>query len=426
MYCGGAGPNSPSNFGTYVIRNFTILYVALALGIAASAFPANPAKTITVQNPGAQLANPQRRDVELEARRRQAWNVVTGLNSGPDGMGIPSFKSWHRAEEIFGQDSADLALRRSSRTHAGEAEVIIATYYNQLAYRHIRDNRLNTRAALQHMRRYGAHHSSVAENRTIPPLPDGSAVALTVWWPANSKQVTAMPVWDPELNPARRGGNSYISWQRAVGIDPAMKSSDQSSTSIAFAGRSHRDVRRVALNDFHYARVDQAMADAIMRNSQTRKAALIALGRRIEADDLLVLVAMHVAVKESDSWTWATLWWHDHPDRGPFATERPKLAGAWRNYLLDVAPDATDEPGAPFEPCFNPWLEARFPDGGSGGGIVSNCIACHQRASYPAASFLPITSTTPDLEIDPAFAPAQLRTDFLWSIARQHFLPIRD
>src|SRR5690606_27381215 len=95
--------------------------------------------------------------------------------------------------------------------------------------------------------------------------------------------------------------------------------------------------------------------------------------------------------------------------------------GAWRNYLLDVALDpqtqSTEDRGPDI--CFNPWLDARFPDGGAGGGTVSNCIACHRRASYPAVSFLPITRGAPDFIGDPAFGPGRLRTDFLWSLARQ-------
>ena len=153
-----------------------------------------------------------------------------------------------------------------------------------------------------------------------------------------------------------------------------------------------------------------------------RKAALIALGRGIEAGDHLVMVAMHIASKEVQDWVWVTMWWHDKPDRGPFARDRPDgMASPWRNYLLDVALDARGAGAEDDGPrsCFNPWLEARFPDDGLGGGTASNCVACHSRASYPPVSFLPITRGAPDVTQDPAYAPGRLRTDFLWSLPRQ-------
>jgi hypothetical protein len=175
--------------------------------------------------------------------------------------------------------------------------------------------------------------------------------------------------------------------------------------------------------------VDRPTADAIAQNPGARKAALISLGRPVRPGDYLVLVAMHIATKEISDWVWATIWWHDQPEEGAFARARPDtVRGAWRNYLMDVAfddalPQAAD--GGPHV-SFNPWLEARFPDQGSGGGTVSNCMTCHRRASYPAIRFLPITRGQADLNRDPAYATDRLRTNFLWSIALQKPLPELD
>jgi hypothetical protein len=158
----------------------------------------------------------------------------------------------------------------------------------------------------------------------------------------------------------------------------------------------------------------------LMRDRSARKAATIALGRDLREGDYLVLVSANLGRRETENWVWAAFWWHDRPDQGPFAAERPAgLSGAWRHYLLQVAFDA-DQPaasdGGPHV-CFDPWLEGRFPDGGHGSGTLSNCVACHQRASYPAVNFLPVTRGAPDLANDPAFSPGRLRTDFIWSIA---------
>ena len=69
--------------------------------------------------------------------------------------------------------------------------------------------------------------------------------------------------------------------------------------------------------------------------------------------------------------------------------------------------DATFGTGAP---CFNPWLEARFPD-----GMRSNCVTCHQRAVVGATDYLPVT--TGRLRDDDTYFAGHAPTDFVWSIA---------
>jgi hypothetical protein len=166
--------------------------------------------------------------------------------------------------------------------------------------------------------------------------------------------------------------------------------------------------------------VDSRMASRLMRDPTARKAALIALGREIRSGDYLALVAANLATKELPDWIWVTFWWHDRPDEGPFASGRPaSLEKAWRNYRMATTFDSNLPASADGGPqiCFDPWLEGRFPDGGQGNGMVSNCIACHRRASYPPIGFLPVTRGMPDLKRDPAYAPGRLRTGFLWSIS---------
>lgn len=75
------------------------------------------------------------------------------------------------------------------------------------------------------------------------------------------------------------------------------------------------------------------------------------------------------------------------------------------------------EAGGGPDVCFNPWLEARFPDGGFGSGTQSNCIACHRRAAYPPVNFLPVTRGDPDFLQDPAYAAGLVRTSSLWGLA---------
>lgn len=162
------------------------------------------------------------------------------------------------------------------------------------------------------------------------------------------------------------------------------------------------------------------MAQRLNADWDARKVALITLGRNIREGDSLTLIGVSLASKEIANWVWATYWWHDFADQGPYAADRPAaLTGEWRSFLMQTAFDSTmpvSAQGAPHV-CFNPWLEGRFPDGGHGAGVVSNCMACHSRASFPAIKFLPVTRGEPDLAGDPAYRQGRLRTGFLWSIA---------
>jgi hypothetical protein len=136
-------------------------------------------------------------------------------------------------------------------------------------------------------------------------------------------------------------------------------------------------------------------------------------GRTLQEGDLVVFAGTHLTTKEIDDWVWGTFWWHDRPDAGPFAADRPAtVKGVWRNYLLSASYDLNlprESDGKPVI-AFNPYLEAHFKD-----GVVSNCMNCHHRAASPNPGFKPIFRGDPDPN-DRAFAPGLLRTDFLWSI----------
>jgi hypothetical protein len=257
--------------------------------------------------------------------------------------------------------------------------------------------------------------------RTVPAFPRDSIVVMTAWWPVSARAATPLPVWDEDDAARLAGTNAYVSWPRVVAVDARPESGTEPAEVLTeFAGRTIPKARRVSLERFFHLRVDAHMADVLMTDDASKKAALIALGRPLEAGDQLALVGAHVLGMEIQSGIWGTFWWHDQPERGPFAADRPvDVAGVWRNYLMDVVFDAALPPGpdGAARRCFNPWFEAKFPDGGHGNGLKSNCVSCHSRASYPRTDFLPILRGVPDLLNDPAFGAERLRTDQLWSIA---------
>jgi hypothetical protein len=376
------------------------------------------------------------RSGNLPRQRQYVWDVLVDLTRRQSN-GQPLFESWYGENQVFSSVELHNIRRgirgfRASRgnaaflgqsdvTKSADSAVLTYTLYNYSAYKHIRDNRLYLISQLDSLRTAGEVDQTFGEDRSVPTFPSDAVVIKTAWWPIAQNGLTAMPVWDPERNPPRPSGNPYISWQRVIAVDATGPSNPQASANVRtnLAGRSIDEAHRVGLGAFYYVVVDAPMAKQMRRDHSAQKAALIALGRPIRAGDYLALVAVNMATREINNWIWAAFWWHDYAERGVLAADRPnQLIGAFRNYLLQVAFDS-DKPaaidGGPHI-CFNPWLEGRFPNGGQGSGTKSNCIACHRRASYPVVSFLPVTRGIADPRSDSAFAPARLRTSFLWAI----------
>jgi hypothetical protein len=185
----------------------------------------------------------------------------------------------------------------------------------------------------------------------FPAFPPDAAIVKLVWYPLPIGGAIELPVWDDDT--ALPDGNPTRTWSRTVTISEAQ------------------------LDDFIHDDRDGVH---------------------------MLLIAAHVTTKALPDWTWATFWWHDRPDAGPFADGRPDaVRGAARHYRMNAAFDAGT-------PCFNPYLEARFPDGKS-----SSCLACHRRAVVGATDYLPVThGRLPD---DDPYFRAHVPTDFVWSLA---------
>ena len=99
------------------------------------------------------------------------------------------------------------------------------------------------------------------------------------------------------------------------------------------------------------------------------------------AGDYAILVGFHFATHEIPDWLWATFWWHNLPDKGKYAEDRPaSLKGVWQNYLMTASYDMDEprEPDATPRIAYNPYLEGALDD-----GLTSNCMTFHRRAAWP-------------------------------------------
>ena len=65
---------------------------------------------------------------------------------------------------------------------------------------------------------------------------------------------------------------------------------------------------------------------------------------------------------------------------------------------------------------YNPYIEGKFPN-----GVVSNCMACHNRASSPAlegelCGALPVTRGSYDYQPTSPEREGRVKLEFLWSL----------
>lgn len=370
---------------------------------------------------------------DMVAQRRHMWHLFAAAVRSTD-QEVPVFLSWFGAGEVFpdpARRSSPQASPRELRSafsspksqftaaQRGAPPLIIRAHYNRAATEHIYRNKLDLAATLSALADVPAAANSMV--RAIPEFPRDSMVLKTAWWPVPEEGVVPLPIWDPERNPISAHGNDYPTWSRLVGVSQSKDDSpEQPPIDLEFMGKPFHQVRRIAVDEFINLTLDTAVADELMKDPISQSASYMLLGRELRAGDRLILVAMHVATRETKDWIWGTLWWHDSPNSGSFATLRTAdVTGAASHYLMNVAFDSTLplQPDGSAHIAFNPWLEARFPDTGDGAGAVSNCMSCHARAATDLIT--PFNVTRGDTaQVAPPSGKA-LRTSSLWSIPMQ-------
>lgn len=409
---------------------------ALLLGTAVLVQPsfaqdyADMSKDVDFPSPQATL-EAMRATGNLNEQRNHLWMLFSGLTRSGGNTTVPVFLTWYGAGEVFANASAAPPLTRDARQtfslpslkdkpRSNSAPLIVRAHYNLAAYRHIRINGLENAASLIESANLS---KGAAEGDSIPAFPRDAIVLKTVWWPVPEDGAVAIPVWDPASNPPRATGNDYLTWSRVVAVSaqPGF-GSDVKNVDVDFVGRTFKQVPAVGIDAFYHVTLDQQTAASLMLDPETRKLAGLVLGRALHANDRIALVAMHLATRELTDWVWGTFWWHDRPDQGPFVPPRqPEVPPPWRNYLMSVSfdPDLPREPDGSPHVAFNPWLEGRFPDGGHGGGAVSNCVSCHRRASTAADGPFLVTRGREDSLRPASSQKIPVATSSLWSLPLQ-------
>ncbi len=308
---------------------------------------------------------------QLHELRRHAWRVFAGLTKRSDvkedGVTVPVWETWFSVNDTFGMDSASerINIRRfleppeeltSSGQRPSSGKVIdLATeiLYNKPARDYIRDNCLYLRQKLK----------CFLDNNKLDPLdfPKESIVLKTSWILVKKDLCLPLGVWDRKRKFPGRLQNDRFSWARLnVSVPPhTCPMLDRPSARVT---------------DFHRFKVpsDPQVLDALHKVDGFESA---------QAGDFAILIGFHFATRELPNWVWATFWWHDKPNQGPYAEDRPsRLPPPWRNYLMNVSydMDLPAEPDARPHVAYNPYLEGSLFD-----GVESNCMTCHRRATWP-------------------------------------------
>ncbi len=281
-------------------------------------------------------------------------------------------------------------------------------------------------------------------DKVIKPFPSRSIVLKHMYWPLKGDDLTALPVWDPQSYPPQPPTyTGYERWKRIVVVDPSGRPVKPGMTAVARylfhifesdgttpLGPLLKTGPVVSVNDFYHERID---ADALAALSDGDRAILDAsacwlFNRPFRAGDILATVALHINTKEVPTWALQSLWWHDRPNVGPYAANRPdispsKAPGPWRHYLMTIEYGIEASPGM-LPVAFNPYIELA-----AGHPIETNCRNCHSRAAWPRKGAVPNPPATasyqadggPGLLVDipdddPVFDQL-MRLDFQWAVS---------
>jgi hypothetical protein len=383
--------------------------------------------------------------------RRHAWYVWAGLTQpAPGGEAI--WETWYSIDETFDPTPETVAVESeeiqrdfitprqftdpTGATPQAIGESLLSfVLFNDIARAFIITEGLNRTAKLTEINTQMTADGTPVEERRIKDFPPDAVALKTSWWAIKGEGLTVLPVWDfepqhtlsevgdwtsyrcmdPGFNiPNPDCSNGHRTWKRVVAVDPSRQVIPiGETTAITVDGELRTGINVVPLSSIYHFKVETP--DQLQALLEAPTDTGFALGRDPQIGDYVALVGFHYTTKEIPDWVWSTFWWHDKPDEGPYSQDRPNaVTGVWRNYLMDTAysmktPREFD--GTP-NSVYNPWLEARFPN-----GVSSNCMTCHQRSVWSdggPVAFWPIT--TGGLPTNDAYFEDALQLDFLWSV----------
>jgi hypothetical protein len=373
-----------------------------------------------------------------------ARNMINGPTTGEDPINFPHPPYYPVPQRII--DSYPQCYNRANGqlldgpTFQNNGDIMVAgVIYDSAAFDWIRSQNLYLASALN------AQLPPSNQTRQMAPMPDGSIVLKPMMWPVRGDGLTALPIWDgPTSDNGQYAGYEIQGmWPRAVAITTSPQSTIANADVTYLHGvwtnnmlgrrligpLTYRAAPVVPIQQFYHFRFPSLNGMAPCDRAILDASAYWAYGREFRAGDYLAIVAMHIMTKEQPAWTFQSVWWHDRPDVGPYAADRPNIPpsqapGPWRHYLMASTYGIPAQAGAPNWPIqFNPYIElaAAHP-------IRTNCMNCHHRAAWGnGASYEALSPPGPDAlaiyqQNNPIFNGI-LGVDSLWSISDRATAP---
>lgn len=392
-----------------------------------------------------------------------AWGLWTALTAetqqSAEGQRLRVFETWMTTEELLDLPArnslfslplrarrtplaplpTDSGILTSDTSTTASNRVLGFVKFDPTAAEHIVRQQLFRRETLDTLLQGGAQQ--------IPPFPATTLVIKPVFQIVHARELVegryyALKTWRGPPATVRVWGPAQ--WTSSVWVDVLGGGQGRGAIDeISLPDGS----TRTAANTYPLARIihyQLSAADAAALNAGDATSSA-------SAGDFALLVAMHVAGRETARWTWHSFWWSPAagappaPSSSAIANLRPaELQGPARNYALTLAysmlspdqPFVGGENRTPAVYAYNPWLEARLgpadlpdsmpglgPDGqpaANNHGVQSNCMSCHAQANYNPNSRATAPRPTGARYVDLGAADfvGTLQVDFLWSIAR--------
>lgn len=397
------------------------------------------------------------------------WGLWTALTANSSqfsaGQRLRVFETWLTADELTNATAvSNIAWRPSPRRRARLApldelrraaeapasvpppaaesqidRVMGFTKYDPTAANHIVRQDLLKLSTLDTLLQAGAQQ--------IPPFPASALVVKPVFQIVTARTLVdgryfLLKTWSGPPDVPQPWGPSQ--WPAGVWIDLWGWGNGDGAVDRdpAADGSTRTDETTYALGNFIHYQLSAADAQTLNQSKP---------GTGASAGDYAILVAMHVAGRETARWTWQTFWWTPTPDdpREPSSAaiarlRPPQLRGAPAHYAMALAYTllSPDQPYVGGENigtavyAYNPYIEARFaandlPDSRPGFdplgnpaannvGVQTNCMSCHVQATYNPRRLAtaPRFAGARYVDLGAAEFTGTLQVDFLWSLPR--------
>lgn len=278
-----------------------------------------------------------------------------------------------------------------------------------------------------------APNSNGCSANSFDPLADvkTALVVKPIWLVVPNNGELLLPVWDFDPAPDGSDGLPFEKWRNYVSVlgDKQKCDDAKSKQEISVAVQPQKDILRdrlekkghVCIDEFFFRTIDNYEdVSAIVATHPPMSQGIAVAGK-----STAILVGMHIISKEIPSWTWNTFWWMPAGlrDSSAAAKGRPRLPAPWSNYVMNTTLTAAvrgTKGDYHANPMYNPYQEALLPADASGkGGLASNCLACHQQASFDVdAGRAAAPQIAPSHPPRNTSASMRMLTGFLWSIAK--------